>query len=111
MYGLHRLGVSCSVFLSRSARPYSVSARAALLLASFGFGVPETSRISLMACASPPREKSFWRPLAADLHDVSVDADHFHETLALENVLLFLGAFPELPEEPLDLVLRWLIVR
>ena len=50
-------------------------------------------------------------PLAADLHDVSVDADQFHDTLALENVLLFLGAFPELPEEPLDLVLRWLIVR
>ena len=71
--------------------------------------VPETSRISLMACASPPREKSFWRPLAADLHDVSVDADQFHDTLALENDLLFLGAFPELPEEPLDLVLRWLI--
>ena len=59
-----------------------------------------------MACASAPREKSFWRPLAADLHDVSVDDDQFHDTLALENVLLFLGALPEPPEEPLDLVLR-----
>ena len=38
MYGVLRLGVSCSVSLSHSARPYSVSAWAALLLASFGFG-------------------------------------------------------------------------
>ena len=89
MYGVLRLGVSCSVFLSHSA--YSVSAWAALLLASFGFGKLETSRISLMACASPPREKSFWRPLAADLHDVSVDADQFHETLALEKCPPLLG--------------------
>ena len=56
MYGALCLGVSCSVSLSRSARPYSVSARADLLLASFGFGKLETSRTSLMACASPPRE-------------------------------------------------------
>ena len=46
--------------------------------------VAETSHISLMACASSPREKSFWRSLAADPHDVSADADQFHDTLALE---------------------------
>ena len=91
MYGVHRLGVSCFAFLSHSARPYSVSAWAALLLEYFGFGKLETSRISLMACASPPREKSFWRPLAADLHDVSVDADQFHDTLALEKCPPLLG--------------------